>query len=469
MPDSLHLAIDLGASGGRVALGRFDGRQLRTQIVHRFWNGAVPVPHESGDRLHWDILGLWQGILTGLDLARRMAADRGEKIASVAVDSWAVDYALLDEKGRLLGNPIHYRDARTEGWAERLSAQISPAHLYAETGIQTLPFNTLYQLLAHAEEDPETLARARSLLLIPDLIHYWLCGARVAERTNASTTQFYNPQTRDWSPTLLNLIGLKREVLPEIVDPATWLGTLRPELGFGEIPVVATASHDTAAAVAAIPLAGEGDAYISSGTWSLVGIQSDRPILTPEAQAANFTNEVGVDGTIRFLKNVMGLWILQECRRAWGEPDYDSMYRQAAIVSQQMATFDPDNEAFLRPGSDMPQRVLEHADPRTGKVPESDAEIVRSIFESLAFRYGTVFDALEQVAGRKLQRVHIVGGGSRVKLLNQLTYERTGRQVIPGVMDGSLTGNLLVQLQALGEVSASERTQVEVVSDAAHA
>ncbi|THF86070.1 rhamnulokinase [Deinococcus sp. KSM4-11] len=435
-----HVAIDLGASSGRVALGTVAGGRLTVEVLHRFPNGGVPV----AGGLYWDILGLWREVLQGLKLAGQCG-----EVASIGVNSWAVDYGLLDGHSELLGGVHHYRSPRLNGVMERVRARLGDNVIYGATGIQFLPFNTLYQLAA---ERPERLAQADVLLLVPDLLHFWLCGARVTERTNASTTQFYDPQTQDWAWSLVNAAGIPRSLLPRIVEPGTDLGGLRPEVaaetGLSGTRVIAPATHDTASAVAAVPATGEGGwAYVSSGTWSLVGVESPQPVLTDAARDLNLTNEAGIGGTTRLLKNVMGLWIVQECRRAWNA-DFAALYADAAGLPAGGPRIDPDDARFLAPGTDMPQRVQSYCRETGQPVPQSPPEIIRCVLDSLAYRIAEVLDGLEAVTGTAIHTLHVVGGGSQGDLLNQLTADATGRPVIAGPVEATLIGNLLVQARA---------------------
>lgn len=454
--ESRHIAIDLGASSGRVALGTLRDGQLAVEVLHRFPNGGIPV----AGGLYWDILGLWREVLHGL----KLASSHGD-IASVGVNSWAVDYGLLDAQGELLGQVHHYRSARLNGVMERVRAQLSDEAIYQGTGIQFLPFNTLYQL---ASEHPERLAQAQTLLLVPDLLHSWLCGARVAEQTNASTTQFYDPRTGDWNRELLTQAGLPQHFLPPIVGPGTDLGPLTPEVisetGLRGTRVIAPATHDTASAVAAVPAEGKGWAYVSSGTWSLVGIETPQPVLTAEALAINLTNEAGVGGTTRLLKNVMGLWIIQECRRAWNA-EFTELYADAAQVAGGGPLIDPDDPRFLAPGTDMPQRVQAYCAETNQQVPQREAELVRCVLESLAHRTAEVLAELEQVTGQGIQTVYIVGGGSQGPLLNQLIADLSGRTVVAGPVEATLIGNLLVQAEACGAIEPGQRREVVRASE----
>ncbi len=461
---SLHVAIDLGASGGRVALGWLEARavenaKLEVEILHRFPNGAVPIR----GALHWDIVGLWREILHGLRLAAARGRELGKPVSSIGVDSWAVDFALLIEGDEILGGVRSYRDPRTDGVMDKLLetnslAKLSRAEVYGMTGLQFLPFNTLYQLLAIQRDAPDQLERAQSLLMVPDLLAFWLTGRKVCERTNASTTQFYNPSSRDWARDLLERVSLPTHFLPEIVNAgdviAPLTSSLASELGLPGAVIVAVGTHDTASAVAAAPLTSQRSAYISSGTWSLVGLETREPVLNAAALAANLTNEAGVAGTNRLLKNVMGLWILQECRRAWGNPDWNELYAEArdAVTTAQV---DPDDGRYLAPGLDMPQRIAAHCAELEQPVPASRGETVRLILESLSMRYATVLRELEAVSGVTVDAIHVVGGGSQVALLNELTSSATGLPVIVGPVDATLIGNLLVQLESLLEIEAA--------------
>ncbi|WP_237724622.1 rhamnulokinase [Deinococcus alpinitundrae] len=432
---SRHIAIDLGASSGRVALGTIEGGKLQVKILHRFPNGGVPVRGQ----LYWDILGLWREILHGL----KLASNHGQ-IASVGVNSWAVDYGLIDQGGTLLGQVHHYRSSRLSGVMERVRAQLSDEAIYSDTGIQFLPFNTLYQLAAEA---PETLERANKLLMIPDLLHFWLCGLAVTERTNASSTQFYNPQTGGWAAGLLDGLGIPTQLLPEIAESGTALGQLTPEVeretGLSGVQVILPATHDTASAVAAVPAQGQRWAYVSSGTWSLVGIETPRPIISERSLAENLTNEAGVGGRTRLLKNLMGLWIIQQCNEVW-KLDYADLYAQAAEV-ERGPTINPDDARFLPPGADMPERVRTACAQSGQTPPQTPAEITRCVLGSLAFKTAQILSTLEEVSGQQIDTVHVVGGGSQITLLNQLIADASGKTVIAGPVEATLMGNLLIQ------------------------
>ncbi|HEU4948591.1 MAG TPA: rhamnulokinase family protein [Kribbella sp.] len=431
-------AVDLGASSGRVMLGVVGDGRLDLTEVRRFWNGPVRVR----DTLHWDILHLHRSMLDGL---RSIGSVDG-----VGIDSWAVDYGLLDSAGRLLGNPVHYRDPRTDGVMERLLETVKADDLYDVTGLQQLPFNTIYQLVAEP-----FLSQAKTLLMVPDLLAYWLTGKIGAERTNASTTQLYDVRAREWSERLAGLVGVPPGILPELREPGDVIGTLLPavaeETGLDPAtPVIAVGSHDTASAVVAVPADGERFAYISSGTWSLVGLELDQPVLTDEARAANFTHEGGVDGRIRFLRNVMGLWILQECLRVWGTTELPRLLRDAAEVPPFAVLIDPDAPEFLAPGN-MPRRIEEHCRATGQEPPSSRAAVVRCVLESLALAYRRTLRQAQTIADRGVDVLHVIGGGSQNELLCRLTADACGLPVLAGPVEASALGNVLVQARALGE------------------
>lgn len=435
------LAVDLGAASGRVsAVTAADGR-LKQRVIHRFQN----LPVRAGGTQYWDVLSLWREVQHGIELGRAQAP------ASVGVDSWAVDFALLDGHGRLLGNPVHYRDARTDGMLEALLERVPKERIFASTGIQFMPINTSVQLLGQVMRDDPQLAAARSLLMIPDLMHMWLCGARVGEFTNATTTQLYDPVAGTWSGTMLDAIGLDRRLMPEVVAPGTLVGDANG------VPVVVPATHDTASAVAAVP-ADDGDiAYISSGTWSLVGLEVDRPYLGPNAAEANVTNEGGVAGTTRLLKNVTGLWILQQCLKAWRSAGLEYSYRELLSAASRAEPFassiDVDHLDFLAPG-DHTALVRAHCRERGAPEPSTVGEVARAIFESMAFAYRRALERVESVAGRTASVIHVVGGGARNDLLCQFTAEATGRPVIAGPVEATLLGNGGVQLLGLGRLGS---------------
>jgi rhamnulokinase len=448
------VAVDLGASSGRVALGTLHDDRLELEVLHRFANEPVPVQ----GRLYWDVLYLWHEILKGL----KLAAARGS-VASVGVDSWAVDYALLDAGGHLLDGVRCYRDRRTDGVMAKAFEVLPAQDIYRHTGIQFLPFNTLYQLLATQREAPALLAGASTFLMLPDLLNSWLCGKQVCELTNASTTQFMDATTGDWSAEVLNAFRLPRQIFPPIAAPGSVLATISPEIaevtGLEGTVVVAPGTHDTASAVAAVPAEGNSWAYLSSGTWSLLGAELPAPLLTDAASGANFTNEGGVFGTTRFLKNVMGLWILQECVRSW-EADLPALLQTLSPTPSFAQFIDPDDPRFLPPGKDMPQRVQAFCHETDQDVPDGPQEITRCILESLALKYSLVLEQLQTLLDRPVETLHIVGGGSQNALLSQWTADACGCRVLCGPTEATLYGNLLVQAQALGRLQVHELRQV---------
>jgi rhamnulokinase len=454
--DCVVAAVDLGAASGRVMLGRVTPETLELTEVHRFDN----VPVRVDGRLHWDILRIYREVLDGLREAGRVAG----RLDSVGIDSWGVDYGLLDADGRLVGNPVHYRDGRTDEVAPRVLARLTPERLYERTGLQFLPFNTLYQLAASSIVE---LTVARTMLMIPDLLSYWLTGAVGAELTNASTTQLLDARTHEWATDLDAPVHL----LPALRRPGENGGVLREEvldeLGLaGPVPVTAVGSHDTASAVVGVPASDERFAYISCGTWSLVGVELDAPVLTEESRRANFTNEIGIDGTVRYLRNVMGLWLLQECLRSWGSSDLDGLLRAAASSPALLSIVDADDPAFLKPG-DMPARVAA-ACARAGQpAPPDEAAMVRCILDSLALAHRAAVADAQRLSGRAVEVIHLVGGGSRNALLCQLTADACGVPVEAGPVEATALGNVLVQARALGVVGG-DRWSMRTLLRATH-
>ncbi|MEW2633070.1 rhamnulokinase family protein [Streptomyces sp. NPDC048389] len=437
-----YAAVDLGASSGRVMAGRVGPGSLELTEAHRFPNRPVRVP----EGLRWDVLGLYTGVLDGLRAAGQ--------VDSVGIDTWAVDYGLLDADGALLGNPVHYRDARTEGIAEAVRATVPADELYAATGLQDAPFNTLYRLVA-ARTSPQT-ALAKRLLLVPDLIAYWLTGEQGTELTNASTTQLIDPVTRDWAHGIARRLDVDPGLFAPLRQPGDPAGVLRPEVleqtGLtGPVPVTAVASHDTASAVAAAPAADERFAYICTGTWSLAGLELDAPVLTEASRAANFTNELGLDGTVRYLRNIMGLWLLQECVRAWGDPGLGELLPAAESVPGLRSVVDAGDPAFLTPGR-MPERIAEACRASGQPVPESRAEITRCVIDSLALAHRRAVEEAQRLADHPVDVVHIVGGGARNALLCRLTADACGLPVVAGPAEAAAFGNVLVQARAHGIV-----------------
>lgn len=463
--ESTYLAVDLGASSGRVMAGwRADDGRIELQEIRRFDNDPV----EMGDSLCWDIERLLAEIVTGLRDGIVQALTAGRPVVSVGIDSWAVDFALLDDHGERLGPVVHYRDKRTAGQMERVFAQATQREIFARTGIQFQPFNTIYQLAALQEQTGDALARARHLLMIPDLVAWHLTGLISAEYTNATTTQLFDATTGDWCWPLIDRLGFPRRIFSPVRLPGNAIGPLRPEL-FADDPeahraaeniqVVAVATHDTASAVAAVP-AGEGEhfAYLSCGTWSLLGTELRKPILTEEALAANFTNEGGAAGTFRFLKNIMGLWILQECRRQWKQqgrdytwPELEQMARAALAAADAegapVPVFDVDDPRFLAPGG-MAQRVQE----AISSDALDDGVVVASVLKSLAARYREVLAKIEDLTVRRFEKLYVVGGGVQNKLLLELTEAAIGRPVIAGPAEATALGNIGLQMIAGGKL-----------------
>jgi rhamnulokinase len=431
-------AVDLGASSGRVMLGRVGPDTLVLEEANRFPNRPVRV----GSTLHWDILGLYAGVLDGLRTAGDLA---GGPLDSIGVDSWAVDYGLLDADGALLGNPVHYRDERTAAIPEI-------SWLYRETGIQHAPFNTIYQLLA--ARGGAQFAAAERLLLIPDLIAYWLTGVPGTELTNASTTQLIDPRTRDWAAGVAAELGLDLRLVPPLRQPGDRIGPLLPhvatETGLApDTPVTAVASHDTASAVVAVPATGPDFAYISCGTWSLAGVELTSPVLSAASQQANFTNELGVDGTVRYLRNIMGLWLLQECMREWGITEVEPLLRAAADVPGLRCVVDAADSGFLTPGA-MTSRIAEACRVTGQPVPATPAEYTRCVLDSLALAHRRAVRDAVRLTGQDVAVIHLVGGGARNTLLCQLTADACGMTVVAGPAEATALGNVLIQARAHG-------------------
>ena len=446
------VAIDLGAESGRVVVGTFDGERMALHDVHRFAN----VPVTLAGTLHWDFLRLFGDVTAGL---RRAAADG--PVVSVGLDTWGVDFGLLDGRGRLLGNPVHYRDARTAGVPELAFEVVPREEIYRATGIQFMPINTLFQLYSMVRAGDPQLRAADRLLMMGDLFAHFLCGSSVAEYTNASTSQCLDPVARDWARPLLERLGIPTAFLPEIVQPGTVLGMLRPDIaaeaGLAGARVVAPGSHDTASAVVGAPLAGPRTAFLSSGTWSLIGLEVAAPVVSDVTLAANLTNEGGVAGTIRLLRNVMGLWLVQECRRAlWpagDAPTYEELAALAEAAPAFTAFIDPDDERFLRPG-DLPAQVRTFCAETGQPIPGDVGTLIRVILESLALRYGVALAELARASGHPIDAIHVVGGGSNHRLLCRLTAGATGLPVRAGPVEATAIGNLAVQAITAGELAS---------------
>lgn len=453
-----YLAIDLGAESGRAMLGTLSDDSLALEELHRFPNTPVRLP--TG--LYWDTFRLFHEIQQGLAIAGR---DRKLSLDGIGVDTWGVDFGLLGCDGALVDNPRHYRDSRNNGMLEKTFAVVPREEIFSQTGIQFMQFNSLYQLYAAKLAGAPGLQAAERLLFMPDLFNYWLSGVQVTELSIASTSQFYNPSKKRWATELFAKLELPEKILPDIVQPGTLLGALLPHVAEATgheaaTPVFATCGHDTASAVAAVPATGEDWCYISSGTWSLMGVELAEPVINEGSLALNFTNEIGANGTIRFLKNIAGLWLLQECRRAWAlegrEYTYAELAGMASTAPPFTAIIDPD--AFLEPGG-MPDKIAAFCRQHGQPVPETPAAMCRSILESLALRYRQVLESLESLLGRKLGVIHIVGGGSRNQVLNQFVADATGRPVVAGPAEATALGNVLVQAIGSGELKGLDEAR----------
>ena len=457
MQKQVYLGIDIGAESGRVMAGLWNGKTIRLEQVHRFPNGPVLL----ADSLRWDVLRLWLEIQDGLALA---AEKYGKSIVSVGADTWGVDFVLLDKQDEILGQPYHYRDARTRGGLERAFKTVPRAEIFAQTGLQFMELNSLYQLLAWKRHSPSILDAADCLLFMPDFFHWCLCGSRVAEFTIASTSQFMQPLKRNWSLAMLRKFGLPTHFLPKIVTPGTRLGVIRKSLavstGLAGVKVVAPPSHDTASAVAGVPTANTGKAnwaYISSGTWSLMGVEVKEAALGSRALELNMTNEGGLDGTYRLLRNIMGLWLVQQCKRAFDakgrKMDYAELAKLAARAKPLRSIVNPDDDRFLNP-PDMPRAIQEFCKETGQPVPRSEGELVRCAYESLALKYREVLGWLEELCGEHIEVIHIVGGGSQSRILNQFTADACQRPVVTGPIEATAMGNLLTQIRASGELGS---------------
>jgi rhamnulokinase len=455
----VYLAVDLGASSGRIVAGVFDGDVLTLEECHRFENGGVI----ANGHLYWDLLGQWRDIQSGL---RAAAARFGDSLVSVGVDTWGVDFGLLGAGDELLGNPSHYRDQRTEGFPERAFATVSKEKIFAETGLQFLPFNSLYQLVAMQQAGSPLLEHAQSFLMMPDLFHWLLTGTKSNEYTNSTTTQIYNPQRGTWSAELLRGFSLPARLFGEIQPPGTNLGPVRSDVaeatGLSPIEVVLPGTHDTASAVMAVPAVGPTGrhpnwCYLSSGTWSLMGVELPSPIINEACRRYNFTNEGGVDGTIRLLKNIAGLWLLQECRRIWklaGQTmSWEEMVEQARQCEPARSLVDPDHVSFLAP-RDMPAAIREACRQTGQPIPESPGQVIRCVLDSLALRYRCVLGWLEELVDGTIEVVHVVGGGVQNQMLCQMTADACDRVVIAGPVEATAIGNVMMQAVSFRDVAS---------------
>jgi rhamnulokinase len=454
------VAFDFGASNGRAVLGIFDGRKLRLREIHRFPNQPVMVQ----GTLYWDVLRLFEELKKGLALAIKNSPG---PVAATGIDTWGVDFALLGKDGKLLSNPVAYRDRRTEGIMAKAFRRVSRREIFERTGIQFIEFNTIFQLFAMVKEKSPLLDAADTLLMMPDLFNYFLTGKKVCEFTDATTTQAFDPRIMNWSRPLLKKMGIPTRILAEVVPPGTVLGKLVPELaedtGAKKLAVIAPACHDTGSAVASVPAQQGRWAYLSSGTWSLMGAEIKKPLINNKVLALNFTNEGGVEGTFRFLKNIAGLWLIQECRRIWEKQDgktlsYDRMTAMAKTAKAFPFLLDPDDRAFLRP-DDMPDAIRKYCRATGQPVPRSRAEIIRGIMESLALKYRSVIEMLNQVLGYKIEILHIVGGGSRNHILCQWTAEALGIPVVAGPVEATAIGNILMQMMAVKVIGSLEEAR----------
>jgi len=442
------LAFDFGAESGRAVVGTLDGQKLSLEERHRFANPNGKIL----GRLHWNLLSQWEEIKAGL---RKSAA--GGPLAGIGVDTWGVDFGLLDGDGSVMGNPVMYRDSRTDKTMPKAFARVPSQRIYEVTGIQFMPFNTLFQLLAMAEQTPAELAAAKTLLFMPDLFAYLLSGVARAELSIASTSQMYDPRGRRWAADLLKEFSLPAHILPPIVSCGTVLGPMRDDVagdcGISAAPVIATAAHDTAAAVAAVPASGDSWCYISSGTWSLMGVELDEPLINEKGLAYQYTNEVGVEGKIRFLKNIMGLWLVQECRRHWQREGTEHSYADLTAMAERaepfIALINPDHGPFLSPG-DMVGKIDRYCTKTSQRTPRTHGEYVRACLEGLALTYRRTLEGMENVLGRRIEVIHIVGGGTQNQLLCQMTADACARTVITGPVEATSIGNILTQAMAVG-------------------
>jgi rhamnulokinase len=454
-----YLAVDLGAESGRVMIGTLIDNRLSLKEAHRFANIPVRLP----DGLHWDVLRIWSEIKSGIAAA---VSQSDKRVESIGLDTWGVDFALLDQQGALLGNPFHYRDRRTDGMLVEAFRRMPRESIFQNTGIQLMEINSLYQLLAMVLNKSPQFEIAQTLVTIPDLFNYWLTGKIVCEFTIATTTQCFDPYKRDWSRPLLAAMGIPLHLFQPTIEPGTVIDNMdvavANELGVGRIPVVAPACHDTGSAVVAIPAEGKNFAWLSSGTWSILGVDADQPVVTDQTLKYNFTNEGGVFGKWRLSKNVVGLWILQECRRIWahhGEDlSYDEITHLAADAKPFRFVIDPDFGGFMHP-DDMPDQIRQYCVSSGQPVPQTKGELIRSVLESIALKYRWVLERLEEITGTHFERLHIIGGGTQNRLLNQFTADATQRTCLTGPVEATALGNVLMQGIALGQIESLEHAR----------
>lgn len=440
-----YLAVDLGAESGRTIVGSLDDKKLTLTETHRFPNEPVRLP----DGLHWDVLRLWSEIKAGIGIS---SAKFEQKLESIGLDTWGVDFALLDHHGALLSNPFHYRDERTDGMLDEAFKYMPRADIFANTGIQFMQINTLYQLLAMSLQNSPLFEISKTFVTIPDLFNYWLSGEITNEFTNATTTQCFDPRKRAWATPVLDAMNIPSQLFQPVIEPGTVIGGVLPrlaeEIGAGGTRVIVPACHDTGSSVVAVPARSPDFAWLSSGTWSILGAEVREPRVNDRALEYNFTNEGGVFGTWRLSKNIMGLWIIQECKRTWarqGEDlSYDEVTRLAAEAKPFLAVIDPDEDRFLHPG-DMPSRIQKFCAETNQHVPQTKGQILRIALESIALKYRLVLERLEELIGRRLDPIHIIGGGTKNRLLNQFTADAANRVVVTGPVEATAIGNILMQ------------------------
>ncbi|MFW5889346.1 MAG: rhamnulokinase [Bacillota bacterium] len=447
-----YLAADLGASNGRIVVGKYNGETISLEVIHKFINGGVKV----NNNFHWDVLGQFSEIKKGI----KKAVKKNYKINSIGVDTWGVDYALIDKSGTLMSNPYHYRDKRTDGVLEEIFNKFSKEKVYVKTGNQFIQFNTLFQLYIEKKKRPWILENASDLLFIPDLMNYFLTGEKFNEQTISSTSQLFNPIKNAWAKEVFNQFDLNYKVMQKIKNPTTKIGSIlkniKRECGINnKLSVIAVGSHDTASAVAAVPITSQDSAYLSSGTWSLLGVELEKPVINKESLNNNFTNEIGLENKIRFLKNLTGLWLIQECKKIWNKEntslDYNQITEAAKKAEPYLFRIDPDHHDFLNP-ENMVEAIKDYCKKTKQYVPETIGEIARGIYESLSFKYAEVIKELENLTNKKIKYINIVGGGSRADLLCQYTANISRKQVIAGPVEATAAGNILAQLIAAGEI-----------------
>lgn len=443
---SNFFAVDLGATSGRTILGTFGDEGLELEEINRFPNHLI----ETGGHVFWDIHALYRHILDGL----KTVAHRKIRLASIGIDTWGVDFVCVGSDGGLLRQPYAYRDPHTAGAPEAFFSRIPRSTVYGTTGIQIMNFNSLFQLDTLRRNGDSALAAARKVLFMPDALSYMLTGEAVTEYTIASTSQLLNARTRKWEPELLQAVGLREEHFGRFVFPGERVGTLSPDVqrvtGLGDVPVIAVAGHDTASAVAAVPAANRRFAYLSSGTWSLMGVETDAPVITTETEALNFTNEGGVEGSIRLLKNICGMWLLERCRDRWGESDYERLIAEARQCEPFRSLINPDDSAFANP-ADMEQAIASYCEATSQPLPQTRGQVVRCIFESLALRYRQVLESLRTLSPFPIDTLHVIGGGSRNEMLNRFTADAVGIPVVAGPSEATAIGNVMIQAMASGE------------------